>query len=103
MGYWPPLKPRDLIVEGENIRHRVNQVNFTQKSRAVLHQEVAVYQIPKTDIEYKLEFDIGAALKDVWLSPSRNFTNPQNLETFGNEEIPDILALYPTSYPPVRS
>jgi hypothetical protein len=103
MGYWPPLKPRDLIVEGENVRHRANQISFTQKSRAVLHQEVAVYQIPKTDIEYKLEFDIGAALKDIWLSPSRNFTNPQCLETFKDEEIPDILSLYGSTYPPVRS
>jgi hypothetical protein len=100
MGYWPPLKPRDIIVEPENVRWRVNQVSFTQKSRAVLHQEVQVFRLPPTDIEYKIEFDIGEALKDVWLSPSRNFTNPQTLETFKDEEIPDIFALYPTSYPP---
>lgn len=100
-GYWPPLKPRDLIIEGENKRWRVSQVTHTQKSRAVLHQELQIFQLPKSDIEYKLEFDIDHALKDLWLSPSRNFTNPQNLESFKNEEIPNIFAIYSTTYPPI--
>jgi hypothetical protein len=101
MGYWPPLKPRDLIIEGENIRWRVVSVSNTQRLRAVLHQEVQVHQIPKSDIEYKLEFDIGQALKDMWLAGSRNFTNPQTLEAAADEEIPDILGLYP-GYPTVQ-
>jgi hypothetical protein len=99
MGYWPPLKPRDLIIEGDNSRWRVVSVTNTQRLRAVLHQEVQVYGLPKTDIEYKLEFDIGHALKDLWLAGSRNFTNPQTLEAAQNEDIPDILALYPTTWP----
>jgi len=95
MGYWPPLKPRDLVIEPENLRWRVASVTNTQRLRAVLHQEVQLSQLPLTDIEYKLEFDIGEALKDMWLAGSRNYTNPQTLETAGEEEIPDIFGIYP--------
>jgi len=95
MGWYPPLKPRDVIIEGENNRWRVVQVNTTEQTRASLRQELTLHMIPKGDIEYKLEFDIGKALKDVWLSPSRNFTNPQNLETFRDEEVPNVFNLYP--------
>lgn len=94
-GYYPPLKPRDVIVEGENNRWRVVSITETQQVRAAVHQEVQLHKIPKSDIEYKLEFDVGEALKDMWLSPSRNFTNPSTLETFEDEEIPDpITTLY---------
>lgn len=95
MGYYPPLKPRDLIVEGENNRWRVVQINQTEQLRAPLRQELQLHLVPKSDIEYRIEFDIGRALKDLFLSPSRNFTNPQNLEAAQNEEIPDIFAVYP--------
>lgn len=100
LGYYPPLKPRDLIIEGENKRWRVSKITTTEQLRAPLHQEIAVHEIPKTDIEYRIELNLGAALKDIWLSPARNFTNPQNLNNFKDEEIPDTFALYPTSYPP---
>ena len=103
VGYFPPLKPRDLIIEPENIRWRVVSVSTTQQLRAPVHQEVQLHRIPKTDIEYALNFDIGGALKDLFLSPARNFTNPHNLENFMDEEIPDILNLYPGTYPPVNT
>lgn len=94
MGYFPALKPRDLIVEPENVRWRVNSVTTTQQVRAPVHQEVQIHQIPQSDIEYKLEFDIGDSLQNLWLSPSRNFSNPHSLESFTDEEIPDIFSLY---------
>lgn len=99
LGYYPPLKPRDIIIEGENKRWRVVQITTTEQLRAPLHQECAVHEIPKTDIEYKLELDLGMALKDMWLSPARNYTNPHNLGNFQNEEIPDTFAIYPGTYP----
>jgi hypothetical protein len=102
MGYWPPLKPRDIIIEAENARWRVVSVSATQRLRATLHQEVQVLQIPKEDIEYRLEFDIGHALKDLWLVGSRNFTNPQTLEAAQDEDIPNIFGLYPTTWPVQR-
>lgn len=99
MGYYPPLKPRDIIIEGENKRWRITSVTTTEQLRAPLHQELALHEIPKTDIEYRIPLDLGMALKDVWLSPSRNFTNPHNLGNFKDEEIPNTFAIYPTTYP----
>jgi hypothetical protein len=99
MGYWPPVKPRDIIIEAENNRWRVNTISTTQQVRAAVHQELGLHQIPKTDVEYRIEFDIGGALKDLWMGPARNFTNPHDLEGFKDEEIPDIFSLYPTTYP----
>jgi hypothetical protein len=102
LGYYPPLKPRDILVEPENKRWRINQVNQTEQLRAPLHQEIQMHLIPTGDIEYKIQFDPGAALSNLFFSPARSFTNPQNLETFRDEEIPDIFSIYPTSYAPAR-
>lgn len=99
LGYYPPLKPRDIIIEGENNRWRVVQVNTTQHNRAPLHQEVSLHLIPHTDIEYSLQFELTAPLENLWLSPSRNFTNPQTLEAFRDEEVPDIFGIYPVARP----
>lgn len=94
MAYYPPLKPDDLVIEAENRRWRVISVAMTEKGRAVLHQEVQLHEIPPKDIEYSIELDLNAALKDLWLSPSRNFSNPQNLESFQDSEMPNVFSLY---------
>lgn len=98
-GFFPPLKPQDLIVEPENVRWRVVTVGGTEQGRANVHQEITLHKIPSTDIEYKLQFDIGNALSNLWLGPARNFTNPQNLESFRDEEYASMLSLYGASYP----
>lgn len=103
MGFFPPVKPRDIIVEPENARWRVTQVTGTEQLRVVVHQEVQLHKIPITDIEYKIKFDPGGSLSNMWLGPARNFTNPHNLESFRDEEFPKVLQLYPSSYPPVRT
>lgn len=101
LGFYPSLKPRDLIVEPENARWRVVTISQTEQVRAAVHQEISMHLIPRSDVEYAVELDLGHALRDLWLSPSRNFTNPQSLETFENEEVPQIYELYPTTYAPV--
>jgi hypothetical protein len=117
MGFFPPLKPRDVIIEPENRRWRVTQVNSTQRLRASIHQEIQLHEIPSTDVEYLIQFDLGTqtvktangdlvkslSVGDLFLAGSRNFTNPQNLDNFEDEEIPDVFSLYPTTYPPVKS
>lgn len=94
MAFYPPLKPDDLVIEAENRRWKVIKVTQTEKGRATLHQEVQLHEVPPKDIEFSIELDLNAALKDLWLSPSRNFTNPQNLEAFKDSEMPDIFSLY---------
>jgi hypothetical protein len=95
MGYYPMLKPRDVIVEGENKRWRVVSISTTEQVRSPVHQEMQLHEIPSGDTEYRVDFDIEHALKDLWLTPARNYTNPHNLDAFEDEEIPDIMSLYP--------
>ncbi len=94
MAFYPPLKPDDLVIEAENRRWRVISAAMTEKGRATLHQEVQLHEIPPKDIEYSIELDLRAALKDLWLSPSRNYTNPQNLESFRDADAAGIFSLY---------
>lgn len=91
-------KPRDILIEAENIRWRVTQVNQTEQVRAPVHFELSLHRIPQSDIEYNIPLKLDMALKDLWLSPARNFTNPQNLQNFEDEEIPKIFSLYSSTY-----
>ena len=102
LGYYPQVKPGDLIIEPENRRWKVVTVSQTEQSRALVHQEIQIHEVPLRDIEFRVPLNLDIALKDLWLSPSRNFSNPQSLEAFENEEIPNIAALYPTTYPRQR-
>lgn len=102
-GYWPPLKPYDVIIEAENIRWRVVRSTPTEQVRASVHQELELHKIPSSDIEYRLNLELDEALKDMWLSPSRNFSNPHSLEGFTDEEFPQTIQLYGSSYPRVRT
>lgn len=103
MGFWPPLKPNDIIVEPENKRWRVVSITHTEQLRAPVHQELQLHKIPSSDIEYRYELNFGAALKDLWLLPARQTSNPHNLEAFTDEEFPDVMQLYGSTYPPVRT
>jgi hypothetical protein len=57
-----------------------------------------MHQIPEGDIEYKIPINLAEALRDIRFSPSRNFTNPHNLESFHKEEIPKIYSMYASTY-----
>lgn len=97
------VKPRDVIIEGENRRWHVLSASTTEHGRSPIHTELQLREIPKGDIEYKYELDLGTPLEDLTLSPARNFTNPQNLTNFQDEEIPSILTLYPYLTRPPRT
>lgn len=99
-GYYPPLKPQDLVIEAENRRWRVVSVSATEKGRAPIHQEVTLHEIPPRDIEFSIELTLDRALRDLWVSPPRNFSNPHTLDNVRDEEVPNIFALYPTRVRP---
>lgn len=94
IGYYPPIKPDDLLIEGENRRWRVISVGMTEQGRAPVHQELQLHEIPKTDIEFAIPLNMETALKDLWIGPQRNFSNPQNLENFEEQKMPNIVSLY---------
>jgi len=116
MSSFPPLKPDDLIVEPENFRWKVRTVSTTQQGRAVITQELQVHLVPTSDIEYEIPLILGDVeekdgvlrpieLNELFLNPSRNFTNPHDL---GNDEevgidYPGIYQLYPDQYPAVKT
>jgi hypothetical protein len=97
--WYPPLKPDDLIIEPENRRWKVVQVNQTEQGRAGVHQEVQIHEIPPKDIEFAIPLNMDKALKDIFLNPQRNFTNPSTLDAFMDNELPGILGLYPGATP----
>jgi hypothetical protein len=90
---FPLVKPRDIIVETENRRWRVVRVTPTERLRSVVHQELVLHEIAKGDIEFQLPTRVGD-LRDFEPSPGRNFTNPQNLESFESEAIKHAFAVY---------
>lgn len=94
VGYYPPLKPRDLIIEPENRRWKVVGVSGTEHVRAPVHQEIQIHEVPPKDIEFEVPLVLDQALKDIFFSPPRNYSNPQNLDAFEDEEIPSIFGLY---------
>jgi hypothetical protein len=94
LGYYPPLKPDDMLIEAENRRWRVTKVSMTEQGRAPVHQEIEMHEIPSTDIEFLVPLNMEHALKDLFISPARNFSNPTSLENFEQEEMPNVFALY---------
>jgi len=102
VAYYPPMKPRDVVIEGENRRWRVGTVSQTEQGRAPVHQELELQEIAAKDIEFAIPLKLEEALRDLWLSPSRNYTNPHNLEAFDRDELPRVFSLYRRPYPPPR-
>lgn len=87
---FPPVSPRDILIESENVRWRVVTVTTTQRLRSVVHQELTLHEIPRGDIEYELPVMVNPITNQP--SAERNFSNPQNLATDGQEH--DLFALY---------
>lgn len=93
LGGFPPVKPTDIIVEAENRRWRVVMVSSTERLRAPVHQELTLHEIVKGDIEFQLPVVIEN-LKELEPSPERNFSNPHNMEAFGDEDMLAVLKSY---------
>jgi len=95
--YYPPLKPDDVLVELENRRWKVITVTATEKARAVVHQELTLHEIPPSDIEYSIPMVFEEAMKDLWATPPRNFSNPHNLAAASDDN--GIFSTYRTRQP----
>lgn len=86
-GAFPPIRPKDMIVEAENKRWLVESVSTTEKARAVIRQELVLTAYPKDDIKYAVP--ITAPL-DLNHGPEREFTRPMCVDVPSND--PDISA-----------
>jgi hypothetical protein len=63
MSIYPLLKPRDIIVEQEGTRWRINSVRQTERLRSPIHQEVSLVRIPNGDIEYKIPVSVPDSIE----------------------------------------
>lgn len=70
---YPPMKPRDMIVDPQNIRWQVERAPTTTKRGAVGHQELVLHMVPKPDIRYAIP------IKDpLFEYDNREYTRPMN-------------------------
>jgi len=88
---FPPVKPKDIVVEAENVRWKVVSVTATQRLRSPLKQELVLKEALKDDVAYKLPINI-ADLTQFHAAAERNFTNPQHPDA--DEDINSLLAVY---------
>lgn len=94
--FYPLVKPGDLLVEAENLRWRVANVETSERLRAPVKQQLTMSAVQPTDIEFNIPLRLDEALKDIQPSPGRMFTNPHNFDNFLLEKTPNIFANYPT-------
>lgn len=87
---FPPVSPRDILIESENRRWRVVTVSETQRLRSVLHQELQLHEIPRGDVEYDLPVNID--VKGLVPAAERNFTTRQNVDESGDYK--DIFSFF---------
>ena len=74
---YPPMKPKDMIVEAENKRWRIeNPVNRTEKLRAVIRQELKLRAYPPGDIKFKVPVTIDIQSS---FSPPREYSRPMTV------------------------
>lgn len=90
--YFPPLKPKDMIVEAENRRWRVVTIITKERLRAIVKQEITLHEVPPSDIEFKVPVNV-AELENLDVSPMHHFKNPHTLED-ANSAIDDLLSIY---------
>lgn len=88
---FPQVKPKDILIEAENTRWRVDTMTPTQRLRSVVHQELTLKEIDKGDTEYKLPVNIED-LRSLRPAGERNFTNFQHADGFSDMD--SILSVY---------
>jgi hypothetical protein len=96
MTFYPNVTTGDVLVEAENVRWRVTRVSRSERLRAPIKQELVLFQIQDSDIEYRLPINLEEALRDIQPSPPRMFTNPTDLNAAMLEKTPNVFANYTT-------
>ena len=87
---FPPVSPRDILVESDNERWRVIKTSQTERLRHAVHQELTLHHIPKGDVEYNLPVEVD--LQNLLVAADRNFTNPTSVAKDGDFD--DITAFW---------
>ena len=75
--WFPPLKPKDMIVEAENKRWALKTVTTTEKLRAAIRQELTMREHPRDDIRYKIPVNVELTRQ---MTPKREFKRQMDLQ-----------------------
>lgn len=80
--FFPPIDPRDLLVEAENKRWRVHSRTYTERARSPVKQELQLHRIPEGDMEFAIPINVDILTE----SPTapRQFQNPTVPGTVGS-------------------
>lgn len=78
--FFPPIDPRDLIVEAENKRWRVHTRSYTERVRSPVKQEIQLHRIPEGDMEFSIPLNIDILT-----------TNPTAVRQFQNPTVPGTV------------
>jgi len=85
---FPPIKPKDMIVEAENKRWHVERLTTTEKLRAIVHQELVLHRIPPGEIRSKVPIRLDISQD---FSPEREYTRPMTLSPRAGNPVPNLL------------
>jgi hypothetical protein len=86
---FPPIKPKDMIVEAENRRWLVSpKVAGTEKLRATVRQELELWELAKDDIKFKVPVNFDLMTQH---SPAKSMTRPMCLQSELIEPVKDRL------------
>jgi hypothetical protein len=85
---FPPIKAKDMIVEAENVRWLVKSMTPTQKLRAVVRQELQLYELSKDDIKFKVPCDYELLAQH---SPEKAFKRQMSLQGVPLDPVPDLV------------
>jgi len=95
--YYPPCKPGDLIITAAHMqRFKVVQVSQTKHVGSPVHQELQIHEVPQSNIDYLIPLKLCDELKNIFMKPERQFTNPTQLESLSDEAVNGIFSVYQT-------
>lgn len=85
---FPPIQPKDMLVESENRRWQVQSVSFTEKNRTKIRQEIKMRELPRDDIKYGVPISEDVRIQ---ATPEREFTRPMSLQSRQPKPVEDRL------------
>lgn len=86
--FFPPIKPKDMIVEAEDRRWRVEQVSFTEKHRAKIRQELMLSEIPRDDVRYSVPINADLLMDHVG---EKAMKRPMDIQFNEDEPVGDMF------------
>ena len=91
MSYYPDINPGDIVVEGENVRWKVDTIQKSERARATVMQSGSLFRIQPTDIEYNIPINTDLAWRDIQPTPKQWFKNSKQLDEVIDQRLPNLF------------